>query len=151
MKKCVVILVVILTASLKAADAPVRFSRQQSIEVAHKVGIYIETQSNEKVEKALSNALVVEPKDEEFREHRTKMLRCVESIEEEEHPSQEIKNELANWAIRELAHKADEETQAKKREERYKLLASGIAGITTIVSVILPFVLDSACEEESSG
>ena len=125
-------------------DERPRFTKQESREVARKVGSCINL-GGDKGERALSKALTKSPIHDQFREDRTKMFRCAKGIEEDEKPSDEIKSELANWAIRELAHRAEHEEAQKKRQERYKLAASCIAGITTIISVVVPLV--TACEE----
>lgn len=139
MKKIATYATVILFSSMlhSAQDRP-KFTKQQSQEVARKVRTCIDM--DEGSEKAFSKALYSSPKHEEIHEHRTKMVRCAESLEDEEKPSDEIKSELASWAIRELAHRAENESAEKKRQERYKLIASGIAGIATIVSVVVPLV-----------
>jgi len=129
-------------------DRP-KFTKRESQEVARRVGSCINL-GGEKGEREFTKALRKSPKHDEILEDRTKMFRCAKTIDDEQ-PSEEIRGELASWAIRELAHRAEEEAAAKKRQERYKLAASAIAGITTVVSVIVPLV--TSCQEcnEDSG
>lgn len=125
-----------------------KFTKQESREVARKVGSCINL-GGDKGERELSKALARSPKQDNFREDRTKMFRCAQTIEEDEHPSEEIRGELASWAIRELAHRAEEEAAGKKQQERYKLAASAIAGVATVISVVMPLVF--SCDENGGN
>lgn len=134
---------ILFSSMLHSAEERPKFTKQQSQEVARKVRTYIDMDDGS--EKAFSKALHKSPRHDDIHEHRNKMVRCTETLEEEEKPSDEIKSELASWAIRELAHRAENESEEKKRQECYKFIASGIAGIATIVSVVVPLI--TSCEE----
>jgi len=139
------ILLLFICFSLSAADdkpTPPVLSRGQSKEVSRKISSIVirDAHANAPVEAALERTLTARPSDE-VGQRRHQVMQQMQLLEDEDESiNQNLKDELAKWALQELAERNLHEATERQGERRMKWLASGVAALATVMSIITPFI-----------
>lgn len=120
-----------------------RLPKEISKEMARKISIILTESNDATIERALYRTVSDDPKHDETEldhanDKRVQLFHSVSEVHDELNVDNSLKDQLSRWAIKELAARSNHEADCRKKESKKKIIASGIALITTIISIIGP-------------
>jgi len=119
-----------------------RLSKDQSKEVAKKINTLLLDEENEHTELAISRTLSKDPEypHVNLTEERIHAFNQIDFMGNPLSSEMHCRNELSKWALKELSASHNHEREMRKKEHKRKLIATTIAGIATILSIIGPII-----------
>ena len=136
------------------SDNRFKLSRGESKEVVQKVSKHILREESPEFEQAFERTLTRQADygATHLSEERVRALQSMENVDESTVVNEELRAELMKWAVQELSARNNHEVDVRKGEEKKKWIATGIAAITTIATVVVPIITASyACDDSGSS
>lgn len=129
-----------------------RLTKEESKEVARKISTILTESSDHVIEKAISRTISDDPplmEDDELENIRMGVFSQLNNIQDELNVDYCLKEQLSRWALKELSGKTNQEISIRKRETQKKVIASTVALVATVISIIAPvltFFLVDDCD-----
>ena len=149
--RSVFILSCLLFTSVSYGANSRKLTRTQSKEISSKASRILVNEEHPILEKALGRSLIHYPvyNSTDLLQQREQTIDKLTRLED--HKEEDLKTELMQWAIKELAERNIHEVEQKRDEQRKKWIAAAIGFVTTIVSVAVPIIFSEECDCPSGG
>lgn len=120
-----------------------QLTRGESKEVVRKVSNYVIQEDNPHVEKALERTLTRNPnyRTMDLGEQRGRALETIKGVDQV--VDENLRAELLKWAVQELSARNNHEVGVRQEEEKKKWVATAIAVLTSIATVVVPVIVKS--------